>query len=159
MRQNGTGQDAAAGAASVRAMIAADSAAWRALWTAYCHFYGTDVPEAVTARTLERLLDPQSALVGRVAERDGRVVGFSASVIHEATWDARPVCYLEDLYVAEPARGAGVGGALIDDLIGLARERGWGRLYWHTRADNAVARRLYDRFAAADDFVRYRLFF
>jgi hypothetical protein len=28
-------------------------------------------------------------------------------------------------------------------------------LYWHTRGNNATARRLYDTFIPADDFVRY----
>lgn len=142
----------------VRAMEAADAPRWRALWAAYNRFYDCDVPDEVTARTLARLLDPGSPLVGRVALHDGAIVGFSASVIHEATWDTRPVCYLEDLYVDDTARRLGAGRALIDDLIALARDRGWGRLYWHTRDTNAMARRLYDRYAAADDFVRYRLF-
>jgi hypothetical protein len=35
------------------------------------------------------------------------------------------------------------------------RAEGWARLYWMTRADNVQARRLYDRFAQADGFVRY----
>jgi hypothetical protein len=39
----------------------------------------------------------------------------------------------------------------------MARQCGWSRLYWHTRAENAAARRLYDSFVEADDFVRYRL--
>ena len=39
----------------------------------------------------------------------------------------------------------------------LGRERGWSRLYWHTRASNETARRLYDKFVNADDFVRYRM--
>ena len=32
---------------------------------------------------------------------------------------------------------------------------GWARVYWMTKADNLPARRLYDRFTRADDFVRY----
>ena len=40
----------------------------------------------------------------------------------------------------------------------LAKARGWSRLYWHTQAKNP-ARSLYDKFAVADDFVRYRLIF
>ena len=36
-----------------------------------------------------------------------------------------------------------------------AAAEGWARLYWMTKADNAEARRLYDRFTLADDFVRY----
>ena len=35
------------------------------------------------------------------------------------------------------------------------RAEGWARLYWVTAADNAAARRLYDRFTQADGFVRY----
>lgn len=38
------------------------------------------------------------------------------------------------------------------------RANGWSQLYWHTRKGNAEARRLYGKFATADDFVRYRLF-
>ena len=35
--------------------------------------------------------------------------------------------------------------------------RGWSQLYWLTRANNERARRLYDEFVQADNFVRYRL--
>lgn len=143
----------------VRAMEAADAPRWRALWAAYNRFYEAMVADHVTEQTLARLLDPGSSLVGRVAVRDGAMIGFSASAIHEATWDTRAVCYLEDLYVDETARGFGAGRALIEDLIALAHRHNWGRLYWHTRAGNDTARRLYDHFTQADDFVRYRLFF
>jgi GNAT superfamily N-acetyltransferase len=80
-------------------------------------------------------------------------------VLHAGTWTEQPICYLEDLFVDPTLRGKGIGEALIDDLVAQAKERGWSRLYWHTRGDNAVARRLYNKFAAADDFVRYRLMF
>lgn len=143
----------------VRAMEAADAPRWRALWAAYNRFYEASVADHVTEQTLARLLDPGSSLVGRVAVHDGAMIGFSASAIHEATWDTRAVCYLEDLYVDETARGFGAGRALIEDLIALAHRHNWGRLYWHTRAGNDTARRLYDHFTQADDFVRYRLFF
>ena len=51
--------------------------------------------------------------------------------------------------------GRGVGGALIEWLRNAMRAEGWARLYWMTAADNAQARRLYDRFSQADGFVRY----
>jgi ribosomal protein S18 acetylase RimI-like enzyme len=72
--------------------------------------------------------------------------------------DADTTCYLEDLYVDPVVRGHGIGRALIDDLVRLGRDNGWSRIYWHTRQSNEAARRLYDKFAKADDFVRYRLF-
>jgi GNAT superfamily N-acetyltransferase len=65
------------------------------------------------------------------------------------------VCYLEDLYVEPAARGHGIGTAFIEWLRNAMRAEGWARLYWVTRESNAQARRLYDKFAQADDFVRY----
>ena len=45
---------------------------------------------------------------------------------------------------------------LAEAAVTVARQRGWATLYWHPRADNP-ARRLYDAFTRADDFVRYRI--
>ena len=135
-----------------------DEGAWRVLWAGYCAFYETDVSEAVTAGTWRRVLTPGSPLFGRIAEWEGEVAGFTHSILHEGSWTLDPICYLEDLFVTPEARGHGIGRALIEDLLARAKERGWSRLYWHTREGNAPARRLYDEFAAADDFVRYRVF-
>ena len=141
----------------VRAPFARDELAWRRLWAGYLDFYRATVAPDVTLRTLERILDPASPMFGRIAEREGAVVGFAICVLHEGTWSIGPTCYLEDLFVDPAARGVGVGRALIDDLVALGGDRGWNSLYWHTRADNTQARKLYDRYGAADDFVRYRL--
>ena len=124
---------------------------------ATAEFYETEVPEAVTAATWERMLASGSPLFGRIAEWDGQVAGFAISVLHEGSWTTRPCCYLEDLFVAPDLRGRGIARALIEDQLKLCRQRGWSRLYWHTRDSNHEARRLYDRFATADDFVRYRI--
>jgi len=136
---------------------AADEAAWRRLWADYVAFYRAAVPEPVTAATWRRILDPAAPIFARLAERDGAVVGFSVCVVHDATWSLGPVCYLEDLFVAEAARGHGIGRALIEDLLARGAAGGWARLYWHTEATNAAARRLYDGFARADGYVRYRI--
>ena len=142
---------------TIRDPIAADEAGWRRLWAGYLAFYGEDLPEAVTAATWRRILDPTSTIFARLAERDGRLVGMTVNVLHEGTWSAAPICYLEDLFVAPEARGAGTGRALITDLIAPVKARGCSRLYWHTKSGNLQARKLYDRFVAADDFCRYRL--
>ena len=141
----------------IREVELRDETVWRELWAGYCDFYGVRISPAVTEATWRRLVSPLSTFVGRVARLDGEIVGLSVSIIHECSWTIASVCYLEDLFVAPAMRGRGVGRALIEDLVGLARESGWARVYWHTRADNVVARRLYDRFGEADGFVRYRL--
>ncbi|MFG1287130.1 GNAT family N-acetyltransferase [Xanthobacter versatilis] len=134
----------------------ADEAEWRRLWAGYNAFYEASVAPQVTDRTWQRMLDPASPLLGRVARRGGGLAGFSISVLHEGTWVVAPVCYLEDLFVDPACRGLGIGRRLIADLVSLGKARGWSRLYWHTRRDNP-ARALYDRFVEADDFVRYRM--
>ena len=54
----------------------------------------------------------------RVAEADGRVIGF-------ATWlGTGDVTEIEDLFVDPDWMRRGVGRALVQDLIGLARQRG-----------------------------------
>ena len=143
---------------SIRDPLPADETAWRNLWAGYNAFYQTAVPEAVTARTWQRMLDPSSSIFARLAVTDDCVAGFSICVLHEGTWVIAPICYLEDLFVAPELRGQGIGRMLIADLVGRARTKGWSRLYWHTRENNP-ARRLYDAFTKADDFVRYRLMF
>jgi len=144
----------------VRDLTAADEGAWRRLWDGYCAFYQTEVPDEVTDATWAATLAADQPLIGRAACADGgAVIGFSLSVLHASTWQLKPSAYLEDLFVDQSHRGSGAGRALLDDLVALAKARDWGRLYWHTKADNVTARRLYDRYGAADDFVRYRLTF
>jgi GNAT superfamily N-acetyltransferase len=142
-------------AVTIRSALPADESAWRRLWRDYCDFYAAKVPDEVTDRTWKRILDPDSAVMCMVAEVDGQVYGFANCVVHENTWETSPVCYLEDLFVDEQARGHGVGKALLEWLRNSMRAEGWARLYWVTHRDNARARALYDQFVQADEFVRY----
>ena len=134
-----------------------DEAAWRKLWAGYLAFYEAEVPEEVTAFTWARVLDPGSRVSMRVAEEDGKVLGFAIHHYHDSTWDIAPECYLEDLFVDGATRGKGMGRALIDDLISLSKRHGWRGIYWHTRYDNARARKLYDSYVETDGHIRYRL--
>jgi len=141
----------------VRWIEPSDEAAWRPLWQGYLTFYAATVPEAVTAHTFARFLDPAAPIGCRVAVADGRVVGFATHVLHEGTWASAPLCYLEDLFVDETVRGLGAGRALIDDLLALGRAAGWDRVYWHTYETNATARRLYDSYRPATGMIVYQV--
>lgn len=144
------------GTVQIRDAAPDDEADWRRLWNGYLAFYEATIAPDITARTWARIVDPRSAVFARLADVDGRVRGFSVSVLHEGTWVPRRVCYLEDLFVDPAARGQGLGRMLIRDLVERGKHEHWSGLYWHTRRDNP-ARPLYDEFVAADDFVRYRL--
>jgi GNAT superfamily N-acetyltransferase len=141
----------------IRAALPSDEPAWRELWRGYCEFYAAQLPDEVTNRTWKRILDPDSQVMCVVAELEGRVQGFAHCVVHENTWEVQAVCYLEDLFVSPEVRGRGVGRTLLEWLRNAMRAEGWARLYWVTRAGNEQARRLYDQFIPADDFVRYTI--
>lgn len=135
----------------------ADFAAWRSLWTSYCAFYDASLDDAMTSSTWQRILDPDFPMHCRLAFVDQTCAGFAVTVLHAGTWVSEPICYLEDLFVTEVHRTRGIGRLLLQDLIALCKAKSYARLYWHTKATNAAARRLYDRFATADDFVRYQI--
>ena len=143
--------------AVVRDALPGDEAGWRALWAGFLDYYGVTLAPEVTDFTWARLMDPACPMAARLACGPQGIVGFAIHQHHPSTWVMGDDCYLEDLFVAPQARGTGIGKALIEDLIALARARGWKRLYWNTDAANSTARALYDRFTPDDGHVRYRL--
>ncbi|MGF6254170.1 N-acetyltransferase family protein [Ensifer sp. LBL] len=144
-------------ALTIRAATGGDEADWRRLWAGYVAFSGSELAEDIIDGTWKRLIDPAAPLVARLAILDGQVVGFAICQEQLATFFRQPICYIEDLYVDPAARGQGVARAMIDDLIAHCQEKGWDRLYWYTEADNATARRLYDRYSRTDEHVRYKV--
>lgn len=142
---------------TIRDAAPQDESGWRSLWAQYLTFYDVTLAPEVTAATWARLMDPASPVKARLAFDAGQMVGFAIHLHHPSTWVLGEDCYLEDLFLTAEARGKGLGRALIEDLMTLARARGWHRLYWHTDEDNTTARRLYDRFTASDGHIRYRL--
>lgn len=134
-----------------------DRAAWDRLWQGFLDYYDMTLPPEVIEATWARLMDPACAMKMRLGLVEGVAQGFAIHQHHPSTWVLGDDCYLEDLFVAPQARGHGLGRALINDLIALARSRGWHRLYWNTEITNATARRLYDSFCPDDGHIRYRL--
>jgi GNAT superfamily N-acetyltransferase len=144
----------------VRPAQAEDAQAWCALWRGYCAELDGEVSDEITEGVWQRILAPEEPIWCLVACRtDGEPIGLANYVLHPHTWGLRPVCYLEDLFVASEARGSGAGRALIEALVTLGKQHGWRRIYWHTNFDNYRARALYDRFAQRTDYVRYDIEF
>ncbi len=134
---------------------AADRPAWESLFRAYIDFYERSEPQAMYDRAWEEFTH-DNRLHARVAKVDGQVVGIVHFLEHPSTSSA-DVCYLQDLFTAPAARGQGVGRALIEAVADHARALGCARVYWQTKIDNVVARRLYDGITEDSSFIVYRL--
>jgi GNAT superfamily N-acetyltransferase len=138
---------------AITPLTPADRPVWEALFRGYIAFYERDEPQAMYDRAWERFMadDTIHALGARV---DGALVGITHFFIHPST-SGPDVCYLQDLFTDQAARGRGVGRALIAAVADWARQKGCGRLYWLTHHTNAAARALYDRVAVNRGFIRY----
>jgi GNAT superfamily N-acetyltransferase len=147
-------------APTVRLIRRADYAAWRPLWDGYNAFYKrvgpTALAEDVTAMTWARFFDAYDPVHARVAEVDGRLLGLVHYLYHRSTTMLGPVCYLQDLFTAEAARGHGVGRALILAVYDDAQAANCQRVYWHTHETNLTAMKLYDQVADRPGAVVYR---
>ncbi len=130
-----------------------DRDAWAVLARGYKTFYKTSLPNAEYDKTWQRLMD-QDGVFGVAAHLDGTLVGIAHYMFHTSAW-TDDTCYLQDLFVAESARGRGVARALIEQVAQVARQRGAPRLYWLTQQDNTQARILYDKVARFNGFLRY----
>jgi ribosomal protein S18 acetylase RimI-like enzyme len=101
----------------------------------------TPGPQALAARVRELLAGGDTAVLVGGAGPDGLVVlRFRA-----ALWTTALECYLAELYVVPDLRGRGLGRALLEAAMTLARERGADRMDLGTSEDDVAARGLYER--------------
>jgi GNAT superfamily N-acetyltransferase len=144
---------------TIRPVERSDYGGWRPLWDGYNAFYGrsgfTSLSEEITQTTWERFFDSSEPVKANVAEEAGSLVGLSHYVFHRSTTRLRDICYLQDLFTAEHARGRGIGRRLIEAGYALARSAGSSRVYWWTQTTNLAGRALYDKVAQHLGFIVY----
>ena len=143
-------------AVTIRAATAADYEVWLPLWRGYQTFYKTNIPEATTEVTWQRLLDPAEPMHVALAVAAGAVVGLVHYIEHRSCWTTGNYMYLQDLFVNPEVRGQGLGRALIEHVYAEAAARGCARVWWLTHESNTDAMVLYDRVADKSGFVQYR---
>src|ERR671937_290599 len=142
---------------TVRFVTRQDYEQWLPLWEGYNAFYGrsgaTALAPDITEMTWLRFFDAYEPVHGLVAESGGALLGLTHYLLHRSTTMIEPVCYLQDLFTTEAARGKGVGRALIEGVYEQARLAGSPRVYWQTHETNRTARTLYDKVAEHQGFI------
>jgi GNAT superfamily N-acetyltransferase len=103
--------------------------------------------------------DPATAAIRESAERiqaggDGEYLlgavghdepsGVAQLRFRWSVWTSAEDCWLEDLFVREDVRGAGLGRALVEGCFERARERGCRRIELDVNEDNRAATALYE---------------
>src|SRR5690606_24086807 len=109
----------------------------------YCDFYGfSPADEGMCAMAAAVIEAPDDSGFLLVAEDEGEVVGFALCQWKRSILHGGRTVVLDDLLVAEKARGRGHGAALLDAAAQFARERGAVALTWLTGVDNHRAQRV-----------------
>ena len=142
---------------TIRAIEEKDKDQWLKLWAGYLEFYKSTISSEQTELTWKRLINNELKMFGFVAESEEGVIGFTHCLFRPSTWTETDYCYLEDLFVDPNIRGKGIGRALINKVVELAKEKKSKRVYWTTQEFNKTARVLYDSITPVSEFVQYRL--
>lgn len=100
------------------------------------------------AALAEHLFGERPVAEALIAERGGRAIGFALFFTTFSTFLTRPGVYLEDLFVLESERRRGVGTALFESVVRIAKARGSGRLEWAVLDWNSPAIAFYERMGA-----------
>ena len=131
----------------IKRVGAADLGELLPLMRAYCEFYNVSPTDADLLALANALVDdPEHEGMQLVArDPDGRVVGFATLYWTWSTTNACRIGVMNDLFVAESARGQAVAEQLIEACRAECTRRGARRLTWQTAPDNHRAQAVYDR--------------
>jgi GNAT superfamily N-acetyltransferase len=123
------------------------------LMRGYCDFYEVaPADDALLAMSRTLIADPEHEGLQLIARDDsGQAVGFATIFWTWSTLSAERLGVMNDLFVAEGARGGGVAEALIAACAERCRRRGATSLDWQTAHTNERARAVYDRVGARRD--------
>ena len=130
------------------------------LMRGYCDFYAVGPGRRRPARARAGA-DRRPRVRGRPADRPRRRRaggGFATVYWSWSTTGAGRIGVMNDLFVAEPARGSGLADALIEACRDLCAAHGAGSLGWQTARDNRRAQAVYERLGAhREEWVDYWL--
>lgn len=124
-----------------------DVEAVASLIAAFRSWWGKDEPTLEEIRsTVAVLLDDPNTEFLLAASGDGvPAAGVCQLRYRLSVWTGADDCWLEDLYVGDAARGAGLGRALVQAAFERARERGCRRIELDVNEENTAAIAFYER--------------
>ncbi len=141
---------------TVRLADAADAEALVSLVAAFRDHLGAEGPSAdAMRRFLPQLLADEATELSLALSPDGTAVGYGNCRYFRSLWSTFWEAHVEDVFVLEGKRGAGLGRELLDFVIARAGERGCAAIGLHTNEANTRAQSLYRRmgFEAASESI------
>ncbi|MGH2713825.1 MAG: GNAT family N-acetyltransferase [Thermoleophilaceae bacterium] len=131
------------------------------LMRAYCDFYEANPSDEGLERMARAAIsapEDEAFLLLATDEDPGDIVGFATCDWKWSSLRGARIVVLDDLFVAEAARGAGHAEALIQATAEVARRHGAPVVTWLTAPDNHRAQAVYNRVGGSSElFLEYQL--
>ena len=132
-----------------------DKAAWLALWRAWQDHMSGNVPGHVTAAAWQKMLIPDSGLFAMMVWQDETALGFANVSVTPFAWTGEDILFLQDFFISSPARGRGLGTALLKGVYAEADRLKAHQVFWMVDEGDPELQAFYDRHARRSPYVRY----
>lgn len=138
---------------------------WLTLYEGYATFYDAPLTDERAVQTWQWITNGEHGLRAFVvadpagSDESGAepLIGLAHVRTIAQPLEGTTALFLDDLFVAESARGRGVASDLLAFLRDLARNEGHSGVSWITAADNESAQRVYDRVATRTTWLTYEM--
>ena len=141
---------------TIRPPKTSDRAAWDVLYQGYAAFYQVVQTAEMRDRVWGWLQDPAHACLCLMAfDAEGTALGLAHFRAFARPLSASTGGFLDDLFVAPPARGSQVGKQLIAAVRAHAEKNHWSVVRWITADNNYRARSAYDKIATRTTWITY----
>ncbi|MFC0189595.1 GNAT family N-acetyltransferase [Fictibacillus aquaticus] len=119
-------------------------------------FYQSPRPEDDKLHNLITTLIQNEKGIQFVAQQETELIGFATLYFSFSTTRADKVTIMNDLFVAEKARGTEAATALFSACEAYTKTNGYAAMLWETAADNHRAQRFYEKMGSSPGgFITY----
>lgn len=136
---------------SIRLATLADVKKLSVIFNKYRSFYGQADDMDLSYRFLDERFRNKQSIVFIAESTANEIVGFSQLYPVFSSISAKSAWILNDLYVNEDVRRAGVASALISTVLDFARSTNAAWITLQTAIDNFQAQALYKRFGFSEE--------
>lgn len=121
-------------------------------------FYKRPKPAVEKVHQLIEMLLEKEEGIQFVAEKAGKLIGFTTLYFTYNTTRADKITVMNDLYVVEEERGTGAAKALFKAAESYTKEHGYFHMSWVTAPDNHRAQRFYEKMGGKQaDWLNYTI--
>lgn len=126
------------------------------LFDQYRQFYEEQADLELARNYLTERMDTDTSVIFLAKDSEGKALGFTQLYPTLCSVEAKPIWVLYDLFVDSSARNGGIGKALMNRALVMAKKSGASRIDLETAIDNISAQGLYESLGYQRDTAFYK---